>query len=62
MSFTSDSIEEMTAFALKLNSDTAYYKQLSSNASTTALRFTHKNADLLVQNHINNAVPERSTS
>jgi len=62
MSFTSDSIEEMTSFVLKLYSDKVYYKQLSENAIIASSKFTFRNADLMLKNHLQDAISEKSTA
>ena len=62
MSFTSDSIDEMTSFVMKLYSNRAYYDQLSKNAVDTASKFTFRNADLMVKNHLNHAVGQKNNS
>jgi glycosyltransferase involved in cell wall biosynthesis len=51
-SFESDSATAIKSFVLKLFSDKQYYNQLSQNALTAASKFTFRNADLILENHI----------
>jgi hypothetical protein len=52
MSFTSDSIETLTSFVIKLYADKNYYGQLTENASKLSLKFSYKNADLILKDHL----------
>jgi glycosyltransferase involved in cell wall biosynthesis len=56
MSFTSDSIEMLTSFVIKLYSDKNYYAQLTENASKLSLKFSYKNADIILKDHLEKSI------
>lgn len=50
--FESNSTEEIKSFILDLYSNSNYYNQLSQNALNTSSKFTFRNADLILENHL----------
>lgn len=56
MSFTSDSKEEITSFVIKLYSDKSYYTKLTENASKLSLKFSYKNADVILNDHLEKSI------
>ena len=57
-SFESNSTEEIKTFLLDLYSNRNYYNQLSQNALNTSSKFTFRNADLILENHLKGLVYE----
>jgi hypothetical protein len=52
-SFGINDLEEFAKFVNKMETETLFYDHLCANALTESLKYTNKNADLIINNHIN---------